>query len=139
MPKMKKFKNILWVAIATLTITSCSKTEENVPLTQETVEITVENFVRKASLPNQEIPFNLTNETGENINDIATFYVNGSAIEGSVFSSAEIGEFEVYVEYEENGVPVTTTPETFEVIIPKRKVVLERLHRDMVRILSKSS
>ncbi|MGJ8667502.1 MAG: Omp28-related outer membrane protein [Patiriisocius sp.] len=122
---MKKFKNILWVAIATLTITSCSKTEENVPLTQETVEITVENFVRKASLRNQEIPFNLTNESGENINDIATFYVNGSAIEGSVFSSAEIGEFEVYAEYEENGVPVTTTSETFEVIIPKRKVVLE--------------
>ncbi|WP_172966887.1 Omp28-related outer membrane protein [Patiriisocius marinistellae] len=122
---MKKIKNILWVAIAVFTISSCSKSEENVSLTQETVEITVENFVRKASLRNQEIPFTLTNEAGDNINDIATFYVNGEAIDGAVFSSAEVGAFEVYAEYEENGAPVSTTPETFEVIIPKRKVVLE--------------
>lgn len=104
---------------------SCSKTEENVPLGQETAEITVEKLVRKASLRNQEIPFTVINETGNDVTENVTFYVNGEAIEGSIFSSAIVGDFEVYGVYEENGIEITTNTEPFSVIIPKRKVVVE--------------
>jgi thiol-disulfide isomerase/thioredoxin len=104
---------------------SCSKTEENVPLTTPTAEITVDKLVRKASLRNQEIPFKIINEAGEDVTPLATFYVDGQPIDGSVFSSATIGAFEVYGVYMDDGVEITTNTESFNVIIPKRKVVVE--------------
>lgn len=104
---------------------SCSKTEENVPLTTPTAEITVDKLVRQASLRNQEIPFKIINEAGEDVTALATFYVDGEPVSGSVFSSATIGEFEVYGVYMEDGVEITTNTESFSVIIPKRKVVVE--------------
>jgi thiol-disulfide isomerase/thioredoxin len=111
--------------VVSLLLVSCSKTEENVPLTQENVEITIQNFVRPASLRNQEIPFTLITEDGTDVTANATFFVNGEPIEGNVFTSSEEGEFEAFATYDDNGTQVTTTPETFKVIIPKRKVVLE--------------
>ena len=110
---------------AFIAILSCSKTEENVPLTTPTAEITVDKLVRKASLRNQEIPFKIIDEDGDDVTALATFYVDGEAIEGSSFSSSTIGEFEVYGVYMEDGVEITTNTESFSVIIPKRKVVVE--------------
>ena len=104
---------------------ACSKTEENVPLTTPTAEISVDKLVRKASLVNQEIPFRIINEAGVDVTDLATFYVDGVAVEGASFSSDVIGEFEVYGVYMEDGVEITTNTESFEVIIPKRKIVVE--------------
>lgn len=104
---------------------SCSKTEENVPLTTPTAEIEVDKLVRKASLRNQEIPFRILNESGEDVTALATFYVDGEVIEGSSFSSSVVGEFEVYGVYMEDGVEITTNTESFNVIIPKQKVVIE--------------
>lgn len=111
--------------MAVLLLTSCSRTEENVPLGQDTTEITVQNFVRPASLRNQEIPFTVITQTGVDVTLESQFYVDGQAIDGNVFSSSEVGEFVAYATYLENGVEVSTTPENFSVIIPKRKVVLE--------------
>ncbi|MBC2844538.1 Omp28-related outer membrane protein [Winogradskyella flava] len=104
---------------------SCSKTEENVPLTTPTAEITVDKLVRKASLRNQEIPFTIINESSEDVTALATFYVDDEAIVGSTFSSSSIGEFEVYGVYMDDGVEITTNTESFSVIIPKRKIVIE--------------
>lgn len=123
--KMKNYYVFAFMLGGLLTFISCSKTEENVSLTSEVVEITIENFVRPASLRNQEIPFSVINAEGVDVTDQATFFVNDEPIEGSVFVSSEVGVFEAYATYDDNGTEVVTTPESFEVIIPKRKVVVE--------------
>jgi thiol-disulfide isomerase/thioredoxin len=115
----------LALLFAVLLITACSKTEDNVPLTMPTAEIEVDELVRKASLRNQEIPFKIINDMGEDVTALATFYVDGVAVEGNVFSSDTIGEFEVYGVYVQDGVEITTNTESFSVIIPKRKIVVE--------------
>ena len=106
-------------------IVSCSRSEDNVSLEPPTAEIIVDELVREASLRNQEIPFKVINEAGDDVSLEATFYVDEVAIEGNVFSSETIGEFQVYGVYTDNGVIVTTNTEDFRVIIPKRKVVIE--------------
>lgn len=106
-------------------IMSCTKTEENVPLTPEVDLLDENKFVRKASLVNQEIPFKIVTEAGEDVTDIATFYVNGEPVFGSTFSSATVGDFEVYGEYIQDGFEVVTETQPFSVIVPKRKVVIE--------------
>ena len=113
------------ILIAFGAIVSCSRSEENVSLEPPTAEIIVDELVREASLRNQEIPFKIINEAGEDVSLEATFYVDEEAIEGNVFSSETTGEFQVYGVYTDNGVIVTTNTEDFRVIIPKRKVVLE--------------
>lgn len=122
LPKNTSKLILLFVFILGL---SCSKTEENVSLETPTAEITVDKLVRKASLRNQEIPFKIVNEQGEDVTSLATFYVDDSPISGASFSSATIGEFEVYGVYMQNGVEITTNTESFSVIIPKRKIVVE--------------
>jgi len=104
---------------------ACSKTEENVPLTQQTAEITVDKLVRKASLVNQNIPFKIINEQDEDVTALATFYVDGLPVDGTSFSSSAIGDFEVYGVYMQDGVEVTTNTESFSVIVPKQKIVVE--------------
>jgi thiol-disulfide isomerase/thioredoxin len=120
-------KNVYYfmLIIAFGTIVSCSKSEENVPLYPPTAEIIVDELVREASLRNQEIPFKIINEAGDDVSLEAAFYVDDIAIEGNVFSSEIVGEFQVYGVYTENGVIITTNTKNFKVIIPKRKVVLE--------------
>jgi thiol-disulfide isomerase/thioredoxin len=112
-------------ALSLIVVFSCSKTEENVPLTGPQGSITVDKLVRKASLRDQVIPFSVLNEAGDDVTSITTFYVDGQEITGSSFSSSVVGDFEVYGIYTENGVEITTNTEAFSVIIPKRKVVLE--------------
>ncbi len=114
--------------VALLICFACSKTEENVPLTLPTAQITVDKLVRGASLVNQDIPFtivNIVNEQVEDVTSLATFYVDGEPVDGTSFSSDVIGDFEVYGVYIQDGVEITTNTESFSVIIPKRKVVVE--------------
>src|SRR5690625_5437183 len=55
--------------------------------------------------------------TGEDISEQGIFYVNGEVIEGNTFSSAEVGEYEVYAEYtSENEETITTDPAEFTVV-----------------------
>jgi thiol-disulfide isomerase/thioredoxin len=115
----------LFLLMLVLISVACSKTEENIPLTLPTAQITVDKIVRKASLINQEIPFRIINEQGEDVSAIVTFYVNGNPIDGALFSSDSIGDFEVYGVYIQDGVEITTNTESFSVIIPKRKIVVE--------------
>ena len=115
----------LFLLLVFLIAVSCSKTEDNVPLTSPTAQITVDEIVREASLVNQEIPFKIINEQGEDVTSTAMFYVDGELIDGTSFMSSTIGEFEVYGVYTEDGVEITTNTEPFRVIIPKRKIVVE--------------
>ncbi len=59
--------------IAFGTIVSCSRSEENVPLYPPTEAIIVDELVREASLRNQEIPFKIINEDGDELSLEATF------------------------------------------------------------------
>ena len=102
-----------------------SRSEENVSLVPPTAEITVDKIVRQSSLRNQIIPFSVLNEMGDDVTDTTTFYVDGEEITGNTFSSPVVAEFEVYGTYNENGVLVTTNTVPFNVIIPKRKIVVE--------------
>ncbi|MCG2418193.1 Omp28-related outer membrane protein [Aequorivita sp. F47161] len=77
------------------------------------------------ALRNQTITFGLLDSQGNNTASDATFYVDDTAISGFTYSSATEGSFVVYAEYEVDNELHTTASKTFEVFIPKRKVVIE--------------
>jgi len=74
-------------------------------------------------LRNQEIEFELLG--GANYTEFATFYVNGDALVSNVFSSPTEGLFNVYAEYDLAGTITQTEIGSFELFIPKRKVLFE--------------
>ncbi|WP_179351532.1 Omp28-related outer membrane protein [Winogradskyella vidalii] len=115
----------LYLLFIVLISVACSKVEDNEPLVSSVTVLNENKFVRKASLINQDIPFRVVTEDGEDVTSITTFYVNGEPIFGSTFSSDTTGDFEVYGVYIQNGFEVTTETESFSVIIPKRKIVIE--------------
>lgn len=80
---------------------------------------------RKKSLRNQPLTFRLFDTNNIEYTNEATFYVNGSPISGSTFSSADAGNFEVYATYNLAGSEQQTSLKAFEYYIPKRKIVLE--------------
>lgn len=77
------------------------------------------------ALRNQTITFGLLDNQGNDTASDAIFYVNNTAISGNTYSSTNAGDFEVYAEYEVNNETYTSTIKTFQVFIPKRKVVIE--------------
>jgi len=79
----------------------------------------------KKALRGQTVTFSLIDTGGNDISETATFYVNESSISGSTYFSGDEGVYHVYAEYELAGDPFTTESKSFEVYIPKRKVVLE--------------
>ncbi len=91
-------------------------------LAQEERALTID--VSRA-MKNQTITFGLLDGSGNNTASEATFYVNGNAISGFIFSSANEGSFEVYAEYMANNETFTTPTKDFSVYIPKRNVVIE--------------
>jgi thiol-disulfide isomerase/thioredoxin len=80
---------------------------------------------RTKVLRNQSIEFTLTDADGNDNTDVATFYVNGMAITGNTYATSTTGQYEVYAEYELAGSTQTSETKTFNVFIPKRKVVIE--------------
>ncbi len=119
------FKPLLFLAC--LMIISCSKTESF----PEPVDLVPDNDIfsglvfRGKSLQDQLVTFKVFDTTGVELTANTTFYVDGNPINGNTFSSASEGIFEVYGEYLFNGDLIATDIENFEVIVPKRKVVLE--------------
>ncbi|WP_203296016.1 Omp28-related outer membrane protein [Luteirhabdus pelagi] len=124
---MKITKLIPLLLLTFLAVVACSK-DEDFSGNDEAVTIVDENaglVVRSSSLRNQEIPFRVFNSSEEEVTDVATFYVDEAEIEGSIFTSADEGTFEVYAQYEEDGATIETEPTPFSVIIPKRKITIE--------------
>lgn len=77
------------------------------------------------ALRNQTVTFKLIDSDGNDTSEEASFYVNETLISGNTFSSANIGDFEVYAEYDANEETYATEAKSFQVFIPKRKVVIE--------------
>ncbi len=101
-------------------IVSNSLTFEVLQPTERVLTVDVSKALR-----NQTITFSLRDDQGNNTADDANFYVNGELIPGNTFSSATIGDFEVYAAYEANEETFTTQTKDFVVFVPKRKVVIE--------------
>jgi len=77
------------------------------------------------ALRNQEVVFSLLGENNADYTEFATFYIDGNVIDGNVFSSSIEGFFNVYAEYDLVGTITQTEVSSFEVFIPKRKVLIE--------------
>lgn len=111
--------------LATLLFFSCSKKED---FTQE--DATTVNFengltFRKASLKNQEIVFSLFDDDGNEITENATYFIDGTPLAENSFSSDVEAQFEVYAAFVVDGTEFFTETETFSVISPKKKPVVE--------------
>jgi thiol-disulfide isomerase/thioredoxin len=128
---MKKFKvyivSVLVVFVVVLA--GCSKTEDFSDFLNQGGSdddpIPSALLFRTSSLRNQQVTFTLTDENGDDISDEALFYVDGEMLDANVFSSEDPGMFELYAEFEANGSTQTTDTTTFNVIIPKQKIVVE--------------
>lgn len=76
-------------------------------------------------LRNQTNTFTLLDPQGDDVTSTATIYVDGNEISGNTFSSGSTGAHEIYATYDLAGTLQTTPTQSFEVFIPKRKVVIE--------------
>jgi thiol-disulfide isomerase/thioredoxin len=79
----------------------------------------------KKALRNQTTTFTMVDADGIDVTSEAVFFVNNTEIIGNTYISATAGSFDVYAEYEVSGITQTTETKTFNVFIPRRKVVLE--------------
>ena len=124
---MKKFvfKIPVLVLVFSLLVLSCSKKEDFTE--EETIIVNFENGLsfRKASLKNQEIVFSLFDDDGNEITENVTYYVAGTALDGNTFSSDVEAEFEVYAVFIVDGIEYVTETDTFKVISPIKKLVVE--------------
>jgi thiol-disulfide isomerase/thioredoxin len=119
-------KNLILLVLIVGIISACSKKEDFTGQDDEQIEeIQIGLTFRQASLRNQQVDFHVFDDEGNEITENVSFYVDGNLLADGTFLSPVEGTFEVFAEYELNGIVYTTDVETFDVVIPKRKVVLE--------------
>jgi thiol-disulfide isomerase/thioredoxin len=116
-----KYPAILLMLIVTL---SCSRTES---FFYEVVEpeIVTGLVVHSSYLRNQEITFEVFDAEGNNITMNSNFIVDGVSIAGNQISYPEIGTHQVYAEYSIESTVYNSDTRTFNIVIPKTRVVLE--------------
>lgn len=118
-------KLLLAIAVAGI-VSSCSKKEDFSGQDDQQIEdVQIGLTFRKASLRNQPVEFKIFDDEGNEVIDNLSFYVDGGLITANTFESGTEGSHEVYAEYELNGTVYTTEVESFDIIVPKTKVVLE--------------
>lgn len=116
---MKNVKKLSVILIFILAF-SCNKDDTR---TIENGNLTLLKSENKV-LRNQKIAFQLMDEQTD-VTQSATFYVNDLPIEGNVFSSSVEGVFQVHAEYNGTGRLENTQPDSFEVYIPRKKLLIE--------------
>jgi len=119
-------KKLLFTVAFLSILISCSK-QEDFTTTDDQQVAQLENGLvfRKASLKNQEITFSLFDNDGNEITENVVYYVDETALSENTFQSDADGEFEIYAEFVQNGATVVTETETFRVISPAKKPVVE--------------
>jgi len=125
---MKKsvLQKLAGIFIVATFIISCSKKENFTEDNGGPIEdINIGLTFRKASLRDQPVEFKVFDEDGVEIVENVTFFIDGEVLTSNMYQSSEEGIHEVYAEYEVNGSVITTETETFSVVIPKQKVVME--------------
>ena len=116
-----RYPLILLMLIVTL---SCSKTES---FFYEIIEpeIVTGLSVHSSYLRNQEITFEVFDSDGNNITMDSNFIVDGVSIVANQISYPEIGTHQVYAEYSIESTVYNSDTRTFNIVIPKTRVVLE--------------
>jgi len=96
--KTKNMPKIL-LALSFLLLLSCSKTEENTPIINiSSLELTTSS-PDQLLVVNELIDFILTGDDGNSYTNVATFYVNQTAITGSSITFVDEGSVDVYASY----------------------------------------
>jgi thiol-disulfide isomerase/thioredoxin len=118
--------SILCAVLISLTVISCSKKEDFTNLGVVPVADLENGLVfRKASLKDQVVTFQLFDDDGNEILEDVTYYVDETALDDNTFQSEAEGSFEIYARFLLNGEEVVTETETFTIITPIKKVVVE--------------
>jgi len=101
-------------------------TYENYTSNSLAFNVVTEKFLvvdKSKAFRNQTIIFKLLNPDGTDATEEAQFFVNNNLINGSSYTTDIVGEYTVFAEFD-SGVS-QTDESTFEVFVPKRKVVYE--------------
>ena len=116
-----RYSAILLMLIITL---SCSKTES---FFYEVVEpeIVTGLSIHSSYLRNQQVTFEVFDSEGNNITMDSNFIVDGTSIVGNQISYPEIGTHEVFAEYSIESTLYNSDTKTFNIVVPKTRVVLE--------------
>ena len=116
-----RYSTILLMLIITL---SCSKTES---FFYEVVEpeIVTGLSIHSSYLRNQQVTFEVFDSEGNNITMDSNFIVDGVSIVGNQISYPEIGTHEVFAEYSIESTLYNSDTKTFNIVVPKTRVVLE--------------
>ena len=116
-----RYSTILLMLIITL---SCSKTES---FFYEVVEpeIVTGLSIHSSYLRNQQVIFEVFDSEGNNITMDSNFIVDGTSIVGNQISYPEIGTHEVFAEYSIESTLYNSDTKTFNIVVPKTRVVLE--------------
>ena len=116
-----RYSAILLMLIITL---SCSKTES---FFYEVVEpeIVTGLSIHSSYLRNQQVTFEVFDSEGNNITMDSNFIVDGISIVGNQISYPEIGTHEVFAEYSIESTLYNSDTKTFNIVVPKTRVVLE--------------
>ena len=103
---------------------SCSKTES---FFYEVVEpeIVTGLSIHSSYLRNQQVTFEVFDSEGNNITMDSNFIVDGVSIVGNQISYPEIGTHEVFAEYSIESTLYNSDTKTFNIVVPKTRVVLE--------------
>ena len=88
-------------------------------------EIVTGLSVHSSYLRNQEITFEVFDAQGNDLTLESSFIVDGVAIVGNQISYPEIGTHQVYAEYSIESTLYNSNTRTFNIVIPKTRVVLE--------------
>jgi thiol-disulfide isomerase/thioredoxin len=113
------------LVLVTLLFTAC-KTDDPANIDPNALEDEASLVIEFSSiLRNQEINLRLVDDNNTDQTQYATFYVNGTEMSNSVFSASDSGNYEIYARYNLAGTQTNTQIETVQVIIPKRKVLVE--------------
>ena len=116
-----RYSTILLMLIITL---SCSKTES---FFYEVVEpeIVTGLSIHSSYLRNQQVIFEVFDSEGNNITMDSNFIVDGVSIVGNQISYPETGTHEVFAEYSIESTLYNSDTKTFNIVVPKTRVVLE--------------
>ena len=88
-------------------------------------EIVTGLSVHSSYLRNQEITFEVFDAQGNDLTLESSFIVDGVVIVGNQISYPEIGTHQVYAEYSIESTLYNSNTRTFNIVIPRTKVVLE--------------
>lgn len=108
-----------------ISVWSCKKTDKPNPSDNLTINISPD----KSSLEvNQTVTFTVTSNSGNNVSDQATIYVNGSAISGKTFTTSTAGSYSVKASYsgkESSLIQIVFTANPSTIINFNKRVLVE--------------